>query len=134
VTAAAVLYVKGLKRMQSFYQACFNMHVGDEAGEYCVLESGSLTLSLVVVPDRIAATIDVAAPPVRREWVPIKLAFAVESIERLRTRVADLGGSVDPATTQWEYRGSIHCDGLDPEGNVIQLLEPITRAVSPIPR
>jgi predicted enzyme related to lactoylglutathione lyase len=124
VKAAAVLYVKGLRRMQSFYRACFDMSTADEAEDYCVLESRSLTLSLVAVPEHIAATIDVTVPPVRRESAPVKLAFVVASIEGLRPLVAELGGLVDPTTTRWEFRGSIHCDGVDPEGNVIQLLEP----------
>lgn len=130
MNAAAVLYVKDLGRMQVFYRECFNMKTTAGAGDYCVLESQSLTLSLVVVPKRIGATIDVSVPPVRRERVPIKLAFAVESIEALRPLVAGLGGLVDPTTTQWEFRGARHCDGVDPEGNVIQLLEPITRTIT----
>ncbi len=133
VKAAAVLYVKNLPRMQSFYRAGFNLNVVDGAADYCVLESEMLTLSLVVVPERIASMIDVAVPPVRREWVPIKLAFAVMSIEALRPRIAELGGLVDPTATGWEFRGSIHCDGVDPEGNVIQLLEPITRTAPQTP-
>jgi hypothetical protein len=125
VKAAAVIYVKALRRMQAFYLACFDMDLADEAEDHCVLESDSLTLSLVVVPEHIAARIDVSAPPIRREGTPIKLGFGVVSIEDLRPRVAELGGSVDPTTTQWEFQGSIHCDGVDPEGNVIQLLEPV---------
>jgi hypothetical protein len=89
-----------------------------------VLESESMSLSLVVVPERVAATIDVSVPPVRRDRVPVKLAFPVKSIEALRPLAAELGGLVDPTTTQRVFRGSMLCDGIDPEGNVIQLLEP----------
>jgi predicted enzyme related to lactoylglutathione lyase len=130
VKAAAVLYVKDLRRMQSFYATCFDMDLTADAEDYCVLESGSLTLSLVVVPAPIAATIDVSVPPVRRDAIPIKLGFAVSSIEGLRPLVAQLGGWIDPTTTRWEFRGSVHCDGVDPEGNVLQLLEPIAPATS----
>jgi hypothetical protein len=112
--------------MRSFYQACFNMNLVDKAEDYCVLESEWLTLSLVAVPERVAATIDVSVPPVRRESVPIKLGFAIVSIEALRPLMAERAGLVDPATTQSEFRGSAHCDAVDPEGNVIQLLELIT--------
>jgi predicted enzyme related to lactoylglutathione lyase len=119
----AVLYVKDLDRMRSFYEACFRMEVADDADGYCVLESEPLTLSLVRVPEQIAATIAVSVPPARREEVPIKLAFTVDSIDVLRTLFAEFGGVVDPATSQWEFRGGIHCDGVDPEGNVLQLVE-----------
>ena len=128
--AAAVLYVKNLRRMQAFYATCFKMDVVDEDAEYCVLESESLTLSLVAVPKRIAAAIHPSVPPPRRAEVPVKLAFAVASIIVLRPIVAELGGSVDPTNTQWEFRDSIHVDGVDPEGNVIQLLEPTTQTIS----
>lgn len=78
--SAAVLYVKELRRMRSFYRACFGMRVVDETEDYCELESEALTLSLVVVPDHIAATIDITVPPSRRDDVPIKLAFRVKNL------------------------------------------------------
>jgi predicted enzyme related to lactoylglutathione lyase len=130
VKSAAVLYVKDLDRMQSFYRACFGMNAADCADDYCVLESGSLTLSLVKTPDRIAATIALTEPPLRRQHVPIKLAFAVDSIETVRPLFVELGGLVDPPETQWTFRGGIHCDGVDPEGNVVQLLQVISHPVS----
>jgi hypothetical protein len=134
VKSAAVLYVKQLGQMRAFYRDCFKMQVVDAAEDYCVLESEPLALSLVAVPDHIAATIHISVPPVRRDEVPIKLAFSVGSIEDLRLMVAEMGGLVDPSTTEWEFRGSTHCDGVDPEGNVIQLLEPVhTHAGEPAP-
>jgi predicted enzyme related to lactoylglutathione lyase len=121
--SGAVIYVKDLDRMRSFYEACFHMEVADGAHEYCVLESESLTLSLVKVPEQIAASLVVSDPPARRQEVPIKLAFMVASIDVLRTPFAEFGGVVDSATSQWEFRGGVHCDGVDPEGNVVQLVE-----------
>jgi predicted enzyme related to lactoylglutathione lyase len=121
--SGAVLYVKDLDRMRSSYGTSFQMEIADDAHEYCVLESESLTLSLVRMPEQIAAAIVVSVPPLRREEVPIKLAFMVESIDVLRTVLAEFGGVVDPTTSQWEFRGGIHCDGVDPEGNVLQLVE-----------
>jgi predicted enzyme related to lactoylglutathione lyase len=121
--SGAVIYVKDLDRMQSFYEACFHMEVADRAREYCVLESESWTLSLVKMPAQIAASIVVSVPPARREEVPIKLAFTVDGIDVLRTRFAEFGGVLDSTTSQWEFRGGVHCDGVDPEGNVLQLVE-----------
>src|SRR5580658_6169016 len=128
--SAAVLYVKHLGPMRSFYRACFEMAVIDDAPDYSVLESELLTLSLVAVSERIAAAIVLSVPASRREGVPIKLAFVVDSIEALRPVFAEQGGAVDPAATQWEFRGGIHCDAVDPEGNVIQLVQPIAQASS----
>jgi predicted enzyme related to lactoylglutathione lyase len=84
----------------------------------------------VAVPEHIAATIGVSVPPIRRERSPIKLVFTVQSIEGMRDVVAGRGGLIDPTATQWEFRGSIHCDGVDPEGNVIELLEPVAPTIS----
>jgi predicted enzyme related to lactoylglutathione lyase len=130
VRSAAVIYAKDLGLMQSFYRVCFRMERVDEAADYCVLESEPLTLSLVAVPEHIAAGLVISVPPLRRDRVPIKLAFAVTSIDSIRPVVAELGGVVDPSETQWEFRGRIHCDGVDPEGNVIQLLQAVTQANS----
>jgi hypothetical protein len=55
--------------------------------------------------------------------LPIKLVFAVDSIEALRPLLVEWGGLVDPPDTQWTFRSGTHCDGIDPEGNVVQLVE-----------
>ena len=124
VKAAAVLYVKDIDRVSAFYERCLGLVVADAAESYRVLESEAWTLSLVAVADEVAATIDIAVPPRRREDVPVKLAFAVPSIEDVRHVAASLGGGVDRKDDEWDFRGCQHCDGVDPEGNVIQLREP----------
>ena len=123
--AAAVLYVKQLDRMRSFYEQCFGLEVGDTAADHCVLESETWTLSLVVVPDEVAATIHNSVPPRRRPEAAIKLAFDVPSIDNLRAKVVGLGGQVDPSETQWDFQGFRRCDGVDPEGNVVQLMKAV---------
>jgi predicted enzyme related to lactoylglutathione lyase len=122
VNASAVIYVKSIGPMRRFYEQLFDLKTAMSADSYCVLESDSVSLSLVKVPDAIAATIDVETPPRRRISTPIKLAFEVPSIERARSIAVALGGQVDPPTTEWSHGGVIHCDGTDPEGNVIQLV------------
>jgi predicted enzyme related to lactoylglutathione lyase len=87
-------------------------------------------LTLVVIPNRVAAGIVLSDPPSRREDMPIKPAFAVDSFENLRSVLAELGGAVDPPGIQWEFRGGIHCDGVDPEGNVIELIQPVSQTIS----
>lgn len=124
--AAAVLYVKELEPMRAFYERCFGMS-GPEAagGDYCVLTGGGWELSLVAVPEALSATLRLSDPPRRRESTPIKLAFEVADIAALRAVVAEAGGRVDPAASAWEFRGLVHVDGTDPEGNVVQLREAV---------
>lgn len=128
VKSAAVVYVKDLRRMASFYGTCFGMHLVDAADDYRVLDSEPLTLTLVRTPDPVAETIVMTVPPSRRENVPIKLGFAAVNIDALRPIFLELGGVVDPPETQWAFRGAIHCDGIDPEGNVLQLVQLIAQA------
>jgi predicted enzyme related to lactoylglutathione lyase len=130
VKSGAVLYIKDRLRMRSFYEGCFVMRVVDDTDDYCVLESEVLTLSLVVVPGDVGATIVLSTPPAPRVNVPIKLVFPVDRIEHSRIRLAELGGLVEPATSEWEFRGRVHCDGLDPEGNVLQLVQEIAEPLS----
>jgi predicted enzyme related to lactoylglutathione lyase len=118
--AAAVLYVGDLARMSAFYAGCFGLTVFDSAAGYCGLQSETLLLTLVQSPE--AEPIEV--PPARRSSTPIKLAFEVDSIELVRSLAADLGGQVDPSGSGWSFRQSTHCDCIDPEGNVVQLIEP----------
>jgi predicted enzyme related to lactoylglutathione lyase len=126
VNGGAVLYVKHLERMRRFYGECFALRTAETTDAYCVLESDAWTLSLVLVPDEIAATIQLADPAYARDDVPVKLAFAVPSIDDLRVPLTKLGGQIDPQTAPWEFRGLRHCDVIDPEGNIVQLREPLT--------
>ena len=117
--------------MQSFYQETFRMQAVEEAARYCVLESDVLTLSLILIPEHIATGIVLTDPPTRRESVPVKLTFPVDNIDDLRPVVTWLGGVVDPPEDRWEFRGQVRCDGVDPEGNIIQFLQPIPQITSP---
>src|ERR1700683_2308909 len=113
--------------MCSFYQRGVGLELKDAGGDHAVLESGRWRLSLVVVPDSIAATIPLSVPARRRDTSAIKLAFEVRRIEDLRSTAAALGGQVDSKATEWNFLGFRRCDAIDPEGNVIQLLEPLAR-------
>ncbi|MGF7236299.1 MAG: VOC family protein [Frankia sp.] len=117
--AAAVIYVGDLERMHAFYQRCFRLTAADGADGYRRLASEAWLLTLVQSADASPAT----TPPVRRTNIPIKLAFEVADIETLRPVVAGLGGRVNPVGTEWEFRSAMHCDCIDPEGNVIQLIQ-----------
>ena len=129
MTAAAVVYVRDLGVMRAFYETCFRMSVLETGGgEFCVLASEDWDLSLVAVPEVIAATWMITDPPERREETPIKLAFEVASIEELRPVVTGAGGRADPAGSAWDFRGFRHLDCLDPEGNVVQLRQRLPAA------
>jgi predicted enzyme related to lactoylglutathione lyase len=125
VSAAAIVYVSRLPAMRRFYAECFGLAATESSDEYCVLESGDWSVSLVLVPAAVAATIELSAPAVARAGTPIKLAFEVADIEALRPLIAKLGGQLNPAETTWAFQDRRRCDCLDPEGNVVQLLAPL---------
>jgi predicted enzyme related to lactoylglutathione lyase len=121
--AETVIYVGDLVRMRAFYAECFGLSAADSGPGYCGLTSEAWLLTLVRSAEALPAT----TPPPRRADTAIKLAFEVTSIEDLRPVVARLGGEVSPADTEWEFRNAVHCDCLDPEGNVVQLIQPGSR-------
>jgi predicted enzyme related to lactoylglutathione lyase len=97
-------------------------HAGDR---FCILASSDWELSLVRVADRLAAAVVIAHPPLRRENSPIKLAFDVADLDEVVSLVVAAGGRIDPADAVWKFRDRLHRDCLDPEGNVLQLRQPM---------
>ena len=122
--ATAVLYVSDLGLMASFYERCLGgVRVESDGDGYRILGTGGWELSLVPVPQAIAATFELADPPRRRECSPVKLSFEVANIEALRQVLGAAGGQVDPGPGRAVSRDWRHVDCVDPEGNVVQLRE-----------
>ncbi|WP_428506902.1 VOC family protein [Roseateles sp.] len=121
VTSGAVLYAKDLGLVSEFYSAVVGLKVTESESGHVALEANGFQLVIVAVPQHIAATIEIQSPPVRREGTPIKLVFFVRSIEDAASKVAQLGGQMNPAERSWQFQDSAVLDGHDPEGNVFQL-------------
>jgi predicted enzyme related to lactoylglutathione lyase len=118
----AVLYVGDLARMQTFYTQCFGLASADSGPTYLGLTLGSWRLTLVQSRDALPT----ASPPPRRANSAVKLVFEVVSIDAVVPVITSLGGRFDSVDTRWEFRNTTHCDCLDPEGNVVQLIELLT--------
>lgn len=121
--AAAVLYAKDVARVSAFYAGTANLQVVRTEKDHVVLESPTFQLVVIAIPDRLAASIEVSTPPVRREATPIKLVFHVLSIGEARRAAVALGGELNPVEREWVFQGCTVCDGCDPEGNVVQFRE-----------
>src|SRR5215475_1775562 len=117
----AVLYAKDLALLVEFYSAVASLQVKTAQQNFAVLGRHPSQLVIVRIPERIAQSITIEAPPVRREDVPIKLVFAVADMIVARNRAAVRGGAINPVDREWEFEGSKVCDGYDPEGNIFQL-------------
>jgi catechol 2,3-dioxygenase-like lactoylglutathione lyase family enzyme len=118
--AGAVLYAKDIDRVAAFYVAVLGLEVAAHDREHVLLESRALQLVVLQVPPHIASTIEITVPPVRRADAAVKLVFFVPSIAAVRRLAEAHGGVLRGPKQEWTFNGYKVCDGLDPEGNVIQ--------------
>jgi predicted enzyme related to lactoylglutathione lyase len=119
----AVVFAKDLQRVARFYERVLALAVVHAEVDHVVLESALQQIVIHAIPGPIAAGIHITVPPERREDTALKLFFAVDSIDALRSTAAALGGQIDPPARAWQARGFRAVDGHDPEGNVLQFRE-----------
>ena len=123
--AGAVLYAKDMERVAAFYSEVVGLQRVDRDEKHVVLESRGFQLVVLRIPSAIASTIEIAVPPVRRSEAAVKLVFFVPSIHEVRVSAGSAGGALNAPDKEWSFDGYTVCDGVDPEGNVIQLREHI---------
>ena len=121
LAAGAIVYAKDVDRLARFYADVAGLELAHRASDHAVLESDSFELVVVAIPEPTASRIAIATPPTRRENTAFKLVFHVERLEDARAAALAAGGAIDPAGKEWSFQGLRTCDGIDPEGNVIQL-------------
>ncbi len=121
--SGAVIFAKDLTRVARFYQDIASLCVVHVELDHVVLESKHMELVIHAIPQRIAEEIIIADPPELRAETPIKLFFAVASLDDARSKAPALGGALGPKSKEREDRGFRACDGNDPEGNVVQFRE-----------
>jgi catechol 2,3-dioxygenase-like lactoylglutathione lyase family enzyme len=114
----AMIFAKDLERMTRFYRDALGLNVVQQTltSDWVELDAGSMTLALHAIPDAIASTIEIDTPPRRRGNTPIKLVFEVADFEGARADLIAHGAIMD------EPRSWSACDGMDPEGNVFQIV------------
>ena len=121
--AGAVVYAKDIARVSAFYSGVAGLEAVRSEADHVVLESPAFELFIVAVPEHIAASIELADPPLRRTDTPIKLVFTVAKIDAVRAVARSHGGELHPPERQWQFQGFRICDGHDPEGNIVQFRE-----------
>lgn len=123
-SGGAVVFAKNIGRLADFYSRVAALVVAENEQDHVVLQGEAFQLVVVAIPAHIAARIEIASPPARREDTAVKLAFRVASLAEARTSAAKLGGELNGPESEWLFQGWRVCDGHDPEGNVFQLREP----------
>ena len=117
---SVVVYAKDIARVAEFYRLTLGVSSIEEAGGFIMLAGNGVELSVVRIPEQLASTIVIANPPVVRESTPVKLSFLVPRLDAVRAAATATGGGLDPLDSAWSWRGMLHLDGFDPEGNVVQ--------------
>jgi predicted enzyme related to lactoylglutathione lyase len=127
-TAGAIVYAKDIQRLARFYAEIADLEVVHEVDDHVVLESETWELVVVAIPAATAARIVITTPPTRRENTAFKLSFRVDSLMQAREAAQAAGGELNPPAKEWAFQGMRVCDGCDPEGNMIQVREPLPEA------
>ena len=122
----AAVYAKEARRLAGFYAEVLGLETVEEGATFVLLAAEGLELAVVQAPPEIADAIVLATPPAVREDTPIKLSFLVDDLERVRSVVDRLGGGLAATEAAWSWRGHLHLDGWDPEGNVFQLRQSLS--------
>ena len=121
VRGGIVLYVKDLDRMRAFYSQVMHLPAVNGDAEHVVLGDEGFQFVLLQVNERMSREIDITSPPRRREESATKMVFFVKSIDAARDAAPRYGGEINAVEKPWKLDGHSVCDGVDPEGNMIQL-------------
>lgn len=119
----AILYVEDVERTGGFYETCLGLRRVELGQGYRRLETAGFTLWLVRGEHNAGPDPSTTSPASRRSQVPVKLCFTVQDLEHVRAAVAGAGGRLDERV--WTFGGYHRCDAVDPEGNIVQVLEPV---------
>ena len=118
-----VLFAASVDRVAAFYSSVLGLGETARADDHVLLESPAFQLVVHRIPGHAARDTDVAGPPARRAQAAFKPVFFVHDLATVRSRARAHGGELEPVETEWSFGGSRVCDGVDPEGNVIQFRE-----------
>jgi catechol 2,3-dioxygenase-like lactoylglutathione lyase family enzyme len=116
----AVLFAGDVDRVAAFYAAVLGLEVEDRQDDHILLESKGFQLVVHRAMADAPVTDHHGNAPVRRAAAGFKPVFFVPSLSRLRAVAEANGGVIESKETEWSFHGVAVCDGVDPEGNVLQ--------------
>lgn len=119
-----VIYAKDKDRVAEFYRQTLALQLAEWEEGFSVLTGPGVEVSIVRMPEALARQVTIASPPEPREDTPLKASFLVPGFEAVRAAAAATGGTLKPPEAAWTWRGCVHLDGHDPEGNVVQFRRP----------
>lgn len=122
LVAGAVIYTTDVDRLAKFYTTALGFLVRERKSDYVALVSDGCELVLLrteETADKSPATTDGPLP--RRSHVAIKPVFFVPNLAAARAAADAVDGRINAAEHEWRFGAYKVCDGLDPDGNIIQL-------------
>ena len=117
----AVLFACRLDQVAAFYANVLGLRQASRDGDHILLESPGFQLVVHRIPGHPADR--AAAPTARRARAVFKPVFFVESLATVRSIANAHHGNMEPRDKEWSFNGTVVCDAVDPEGNVIQFRE-----------
>jgi hypothetical protein len=109
--------------LAAFYADVLGLNETGRGDDHIVLESPVFELVVHRTPPPSAPAENDRDRPGRRAGAAFKPVFFVRSLATVRTIAARHQGSLEPTEREWSFNGMRVCDGVDPEGNVIQFRE-----------
>jgi len=110
----AMLFVKDLSRMTTFYSDVLGLTPNDETRLDNWVEFRDGAFSLHAVPIAVAESIHIESPPRPREQTAAKLTFEVKDVDATLSKIESLGLPL----LRRPWGGT---EAVDPEGNVFAL-------------
>lgn len=115
-----VIYAQDIAMVAEFYKHTLSRPIVEQDARLVVVGDAALEVAIVRMPAALAAANPIATPPRVREETPLKPSFLVEDLESVVAAAAATGGGTKPISAAWRWRGQLHLDGYDPEGNPVQ--------------
>jgi predicted enzyme related to lactoylglutathione lyase len=111
-----ILFTGDVGRLVGFYRDILGLAELEREQGWCVLDAGGMKLALHEIPKHIAG--EVSDPPAKREDSYWKPTFVVDDLDATLARLAAAGIAMSTPRT---YGARTFSDGMDPDGNVIQI-------------
>jgi predicted enzyme related to lactoylglutathione lyase len=122
-----MVYAKNFPRLKEFYGNMLRAQpVNTEwTDSWALFAAGEASLAVHAIPAEYAGETKTSSPPSARENAAVKLIFAVDDVPAERARLESMGIAMLPRPWQNPTEA---CDGIDPEGNVFQIVRAPGRA------
>lgn len=120
VVASLVIYAKDIAEVATFYERTLCLSTLEFEPGFVIVGNSIVEIAVVQMPEAIAKDVHISVPPYVREETPLKLSFLVNDLEHVHAEAVATGGDTKPIENAWRWRGQLHLDGHDPEGNVVQ--------------